>query len=129
MTRNEFVEQLGEQVKFCNNHPTRREMEPVFFLSVVMDNGPRLRAGKNEEYCPITFLHNQLCHEDNAPCQVHEFGRAATALGLSDEDADIIVSAADNQYMLGEDDNDAARALRPQLIKACGIAIEKGAAP
>lgn len=127
MNRSEFVEKLGEQVKFCNEHPTRREMPPVFKLSVLMDSGPRLRAGQNEQYCPITFLHNQLCHENEEPCQIHEFGKAAAALGLSDDDAEIIVSAADNQFMIGEEANEEARALRPELIKACGLHAAGGA--
>ena len=122
MTCNEFVKSLGERVKFCNEHPTRKGKGPVFKLSMLMDSGPRLRAGKNEQHCPITFLHDQLCHESDAPCQIHQYGDAATALGLSCDDTDVIVSAADNNYLLGEEGNKQARALRPQLLKACGIA-------
>ena len=129
MTCNEFVESLGERVKFCNEHPTQKGKGPVFKLSMLMDSGPRLRAGKNEQHCPITFLHDQLCNEADEPLQIHEYKKAAQALGLCEEVADIIVSAADNQYLLGEEDNEAARYLRSQLIRACGIGIEKGAAP
>lgn len=122
MKLNEFVESLGERVKFCNEHPTRKGKGPVFKLSILMDSGPRLRAGKNEQHCPITFLHDQLCNEADEPLQIHEYGKAAAALGLSEETTDVIVSAADNQYLIGEEGNEQARALRPQLIEACGIA-------
>ena len=117
MNINEFVTQLGEQVK---KHAAKRK-KPVFFLSVLMDSGPRIRSGKNECHCPITYLHDRLRGDDERPCQVHEFGKAAAFLGLDNDDTEIIVSAADNQYMLGEDNNETARALRPQLIEACGI--------
>ena len=125
MEINEFVTQLGEQVK---KHAAKRK-KPVFFLSVLMDSGPRIRAGKHECHCPITYLHDKLRHDDEEPCQIHEFGKAAAFLGLTDDDAEIIVSAADNQFMIGERANEEARALRPELIRACGIGIEKGAAP
>ena len=117
MEINEFVTQLGEQVK---KHAAKRK-RPVFFLSTLMDSGPRLRAGKNECHCPITYLYDKLRGDDDALCQVHQFGEAAAFLGLSEDDAEIIVSAADNLFMIGEKANDAARALRPKLIEACGL--------
>lgn len=117
MEINEFVTQLGEQVK---KHAQKRK-KPVFFLSTLMDSGPRLRSGQHECHCPITYLHDKLRGDDDVPCQIHEFGKAAAFLGLDNDDAEIIVSAADNQFMLGEEANDAARALRPKLIEACGL--------
>ena len=125
MNINEFVKELGEQV---SKHAAQRK-KPVFFLSMLMDNGPRIRSGKHECHCPITYLHNRLRGEDESPCHIHEFGKAAASLGLSDDDAEIIVSAADRNFLLGPEANTTARALRPQLLKACGIGSEKGAAP
>ena len=114
MNRSEFVQALGECVQ-------QQHHLPVFKLSMLMDSGPRLRAGKNEQHCPITFLYDQRREKEDATCEVHQYQSAAAVLGLSANDADIIVSAADNMYMIGEDDNDAARKLRPALIEACGL--------